>query len=410
MPTSTIYRGPRLDPSLLLGPALPRHRQLMVDSLQERFDPRRNHLSTIRLALAVTVAVIHAMEIGFGHQPSIGSSTFGDLAVDAFFVLSGFLLTGSYLRLNSVRRYAWHRFLRIMPAFWVCLLVIAVLVAPLIAWLQGRAALSVFTGAQSSVDFLLGNAFLLIRQFGIAGLPVGVPQVGVLNGSLWTLFYEAICYAAVVALGVVGALRRRPVITLTVVGLLWAATSLNAVGAQVVGQERLLRFALMFLIGTVIYLYADRIPVRAGLAAGSAGLLVAALLVLPDYRAVAAPAFGYLCLWLTVVRPPTTTSRADYSYGLYVYHWPVLQILAVVDAMALGEPVFILLGVTLALGLAVLSWIMVERPALRFKDATWVTPTGGWPSTSAISPKSLPAQGSSPETSIIIGRSRASRP
>lgn len=363
-----------------------RHRRSVVaGSLLERFDPRRNHLSTIRLALAMTVAVTHAMDIGFGHQPTIGAMNLGDLAVDAFFVLSGFLLVGSYLRLNSIRRYVWHRFLRIMPAFWVCLLVMAFVVAPLIAWLQGRSALSVFAGPQSAFDFLLANAFLLIRQFGITGLPADVPQANVLNGSLWTLFYEALCYAAVIVLGLLGALRRRPVIALTVVGLLWAATALNAFGPQVISQERILRFTFLFLIGSVMYLYAGRIPVRTGLAAASAVLLTTALVWIPDYRTVATPALAYLCLWLTVIRPPATNSRSDYSYGLYVFHAPILQVLAVTDTMRLGEPVFILLGVTLAFGAAVLSWVTVERPALRFKDATWLTrrkhpPTGARPS------------------------------
>ncbi|HST81866.1 MAG TPA: acyltransferase [Kineosporiaceae bacterium] len=347
--------------------------EVLTGSLGERFDPRRNHLGTIRLVLALVVAVTHAMELGFAHQPGIGGAFLSDLAVDAFFVLSGFLLAGSYLRLESVRRYAWHRFLRIMPAFWVCLLVIALVVAPLIAWLQGRAALSVFTGPQSAVDFLRANAFLPIRQFGIAGLPVDVLQAGVLNGSLWTLFYEALCYTFVIVLGLLGALRRRPAMALAVVGLLWAVTALNTFGPQIISQERFLRLTFMFLIGSVMSLYAGRIPMRSGLAAASVALVLAALVWLPDYRAVAAPAFGYLCLWLTVVRPPATNLRSDYSYGLYVYHWPILQILAVTDTMRLTEPVFVLLGVILAFGAAVLSWVWVERPALRFKDAAWVT-------------------------------------
>jgi peptidoglycan/LPS O-acetylase OafA/YrhL len=231
----------------------------------------------------------------------------------------------------------------------------------------------VFTGPQSAIDFVLANAFLPIRQFGIAGLPEDVPQAGILNGTLWTLFYEALCYAAVVVLGISGALRRRPVTALAVVGLLWALTALNTFGPQVVSQERLLRFTFLFLIGSVAFLYAGRVPVRAGPAAASVVLVAAALLWLPDYRAVAAPAFAYLWLWLTVVRPPRASPHSDYSYGLYVYHWPIIQVLAVTDARRLAEPVFIVLGLTAALGAAVLSWVVVERPALRFKDAAWVS-------------------------------------
>lgn len=338
-------------------------------SLQERFDPRHNHLNRMRLGLALGVAFTHALEIGFGYQPHIGTTGYGELAVDAFFVLSGFLLAGSFVRLESVPRYVWHRFLRIMPGFWTCLLITALVVAPLVALRQGRSAGSVFSGDESAVDYLVRNCLLLIQQYGIAGLPTGVPQAGVLNGSLWTLFYEALCYAAVVLLGLVGALRRRPMIMLAVVGALWAATALNAAGVQVVGAERPLRFALMFLIGSALFVHARRVPVRGSLALVALALLVAALLWLPDYRAPAAPAFGYLCLVVAVTRPPASTSRTDVSYGLYVYHWPILQLLVAFEGHRLGQPVFVVLGLGLAFLAAQASWRLVESPALRFKDA-----------------------------------------
>jgi peptidoglycan/LPS O-acetylase OafA/YrhL len=343
-------------------------------SLQERFDPRNNHLSVIRLGLATLVAVVHGLQVGFGHQPYLGRTGYGELAVDAFFVLSGFLLAGSYLRLNSIRRYAWHRFLRIMPGFWVCLLVTALAAAPMIAYLEGRTITSVFRGDESAIRFLTSNCLLLMQQFGIVGLPTYGGEPGILNGSLWTLFYEALCYAAVVGLGVIGALRRRPEITLFVIGLLWAAIAINSAGVDVVGQERMLRFGLMFLIGTGLCLYADRVPVRGDLALVALAGVLLSLLFLPDYRALAAPAFGYLCLWLVVLRVPTTTwLRSDFSYGLYVYHWPILQILVAAGVTHLGRPVFVIVGVALAMAAALFSWDLVERPALQYKDAAWVT-------------------------------------
>jgi peptidoglycan/LPS O-acetylase OafA/YrhL len=145
-----------------------------------------------------------------------------------------------------------------------------------------------------------------------------------------------------------------------------------------VTQERLLRFTFMFLIGSLMFLYAGRIPMRGPLAAVSAAVLTGGLLLGPDYRVVAAPSFAYLCLWFVVIRPPVRTPRSDFSYGLYVYHWPILQILAVSGAAGLGEPIFLLLGLTLALGAAVLSWRFVERPALGLKDAAWVTAGRSW--------------------------------
>ena len=364
---ASISAGPRARPD-----SLPRHRAF-APNLQNQFNPRRNHLSSIRLVLSVTVVLAHAMDLGFSHQPTIAGTQVGDLAVDAFFVLSGFLLTGSYLRLGSIRRYVWHRFLRIMPGFWVCLLVTALLVAPAIAWMQGRSPGSVFTGERSAFDFLIADSMLLMREFGISGLPLNVPAEGVMNGSLWTLFYEAICYLTVIGLGIIGALRRWPRLTLAVVVLLWSVTVINASGFQIVTQERLLRFTLMFLIGAVMFLYARQVPIQGRLAVLSLLVLGMSLVLLPDYRALAAPAFAYLCLWFAVVYPPKKVPVSDYSYGIYVYHWPVLQLLVVAGASELGEPWYIAIGLALALGAAFVSWRLVERPCLRFKDAAWVT-------------------------------------
>jgi peptidoglycan/LPS O-acetylase OafA/YrhL len=91
-----------------------------------------------------------------------------------------------------------------------------------------------------------------------------------------------------------------------------------------------------------------------------------------DYRLVGAVGFAYLCLYAAVRLPLRGNPRWDLSYGLYVYHWPVHLLLALAGATALGEWAFAALGITLALGLAVLSWVFVEAPALRHKDAAWV--------------------------------------
>lgn len=237
-------------------------------TLQETFDPRRNHLTLIRLGLATLVATVHSLELGFGHQPAIGHTQVGDLSVDAFFVLSGFLITASYLRLTSVARYVWHRFLRIMPGFWMCLILTAAVVAPAIATMQGRPASSVFTAPQDSAqDYLIANGALLMRQFGIAGLPADVPVPNVMDGALWTLFYEAVCYAGIIALAAAGALRRRPVLLLVALGAVWSLVIADALGVQLIDQERMPRFTLLFLIGAAAWLYAHRILISRTVAA-----------------------------------------------------------------------------------------------------------------------------------------------
>lgn len=337
--------------------------------LATQFDPRHNSLDLIRLLLAATVAVVHASAIAYGHQPIVGHTEVGELAVDAFFVLSGFLVARSFLQLPSVGRYLWHRALRILPGFWVCLVLTATLVAPAIAVLEGRPAASVYP---QSFAYVTSNLALYMSDFGVAGLPTQTAQPHVVNGALWTLFYEAVCYLAVVALGVAGALTRRRWLTGLGVGLVLAVLWGQALGVVPVAGALFLRFFLMFGLGTLALLVADRLPITRSWCLVASAVLAVSLALPLDYRLTGGVAFAYLCLY-AVVRTPWLRHRprADLSYGLYIYHWPIETLLVLAGATALTQVGYTLLALALAAGAAALSWRYVEKPALARKSATW---------------------------------------
>src|SRR5580658_74946 len=101
-------------------------RQLVLGDL----DLRNNSIGFLRFLFATMVIWSHAYgNGGFGYDPlarlNPNGATAGFLGVGGFFVLSGFLITRSYETVNSVGRFIWHRFLRIFPGFWVCLVVTA---------------------------------------------------------------------------------------------------------------------------------------------------------------------------------------------------------------------------------------------------------------------------------------------
>ena len=128
-----------------------------MPSLQDRFDPRRNGFDVLRLLFALLVAIAHGISAHTGEQPRIGLSGIGDFGLDGFFVLSGFLVTRSWFRLESFPRFAWHRFLRIMPGFWVCLVVVAFVVALFISlpfFFLHKVSFLFGTGLGNVLDFL----------------------------------------------------------------------------------------------------------------------------------------------------------------------------------------------------------------------------------------------------------------
>src|ERR1700735_4762511 len=104
----------------------------------DTFDFRHNAIGFLRLFFAAIVVVSHAFALGgFGDDPlarwNHGYWDLGNLSVGGFFVLSGFLIARSAERVGNVRRYLRHRFLRIFPAFWACLIVVAFAIGPVVA-------------------------------------------------------------------------------------------------------------------------------------------------------------------------------------------------------------------------------------------------------------------------------------
>ncbi|MBW0089256.1 acyltransferase family protein [Pseudonocardia oceani] len=342
-------------------------------------------MNALRLVLAGLVLFSHTLKLHGGSDP-LGRLTGGDvdigtMAVDGFFALSGFLIVGSYLNSPSTGRYLWRRCLRILPGFWVCLLVTVFVVLP-IAQLLTLGTLEGFplTGEASALSYLVDNSALFIRQFEVDGLLGGEP----VNGSLYTLFYEFLCYLGVAALGAVGLLRRRTWPLLVVAGLVW----LFVVGQLVTGAgiyeasdtlSIAVRFGAMFLAGAVVHRLAHHIPVGwAGGAVASALLVSAVVLAVQAggdpqstlvYVVVAPLAVAYLVLLLGA-RPELRRigARRDLSYGLYVYAWPVQILLIVAGASLWPVALFGVGSLVIALGMAWASWTWVEAPALRLKS------------------------------------------
>ena len=339
-------------------------------TLQERFDPRRNAFDLLRLSFALLVAVGHGIANHTDDQPRIGLSTLGDFGLDGFFVLSGFLVTRSWCTLESFPRFAWHRFLRIMPGFWVCLLVVGFVAAPVAALLQGMSPLQALTGTPSAWRYVLENAGLLIVHYDIAGILAATPHGVSFNGSLWTLVLEALCYAVVGALGAFGLLGRRPVLVPAAAGVLLVLTALQEAGLPVLLNERVIRLVLVFLLGATAYLYASRIPLRLDLAAAATALFLLSLALFDDYRVLGAVPLAYLFLWAGTTFPWPWSMRTDLSYGVYIYHWPLQQLLMLTALAAVPTAVFVPLSIALAVLPALASWYLVEQPALRRKHST----------------------------------------
>jgi len=361
-------------------------------SVGQSFSARHNSLNLLRLVLALLVVLSHDRELGgYSSEYILGNNktTLGTLAVYGFFGISGYLIAASASR-NGIWRYLWQRFLRIFPAFWVCLFVTAGFFG-IIGWYHAHShcGISCYLHAPlGPVDYVLRNSWLRLNQHAIAGTPKGVPLPGTWDGSLWTLFYEFLCYLVLGVLAMTTLLRHRWVVA-ALTAAVWVAeiviTSVPNLNAQFNlfrnwDASVMLALLPVFLAGSLIYLYRDKIPDSGAIALACVALVLISLAVplgnkFPGLTLTStnlfAPALGYLMLWLGIHLPfQRVGARNDYSYGTYIYAYPVAQLLALWGVYRWGYPAFTALTILLTAPFAVASWWLIEKRALRLKHVT----------------------------------------
>lgn len=337
-----------------------------------QLDPRRNSLNLVRLVLAALVLFAHGYYIsGSGVGPHVDGDNLGGWAVYGFFALSGYLITGSRWS-NTLGVYLVHRIARIFPAYLVCLVVMVLLFAP-VGYLSVHGTLAGYlTTPTTPADFVFGNALLRINSYDIAGTPAEVPYPGAWNGSLWTLYYEFLAYLVVGLLALVGWIRRHPVSLagawLVSVGL-YAGWS-HGVGALLGGSgDAALLFKLLplFLGGAVLQTIRSRVPIHWTGAVASAVVVVGAVWALDGGGAqLTAPFIAYLMLWIGATMPaPALVLKHDVSYGLYIYAFPVQQLLVLTGVHEVNLLLYDVVALACTIPLAATSWLLVERPAMR---------------------------------------------
>ena len=300
-----------------------------------------------------------------------GQRTGGEIAVDAFFILSGYLISQSWLRSAGSLDYLSRRISRIYPGFLVAASLGALVVSPLL-----------------EPDVAAYWQHFNWRQFlpGLLNLVVQSPETIPSNGSLWTIRMEFVCYMGVLVLGLAGLLARRAwVLGFLLVGAAILAAQLNLgmpirVGRVIgwlIGLPTLWpRLGTDFLAGTVFYLYRDRISLTAtGFWTALAGLILAGIQPWLQLLPVAIPFLGgYLLLcvgYLGFNWMHDWARRGDLSYGLYLYAFPIQMLLIHWFGPWLNprfdsfNPLILFLAaVPLTALCAALSWRFVESPAM----------------------------------------------
>jgi peptidoglycan/LPS O-acetylase OafA/YrhL len=355
-------------------------------------DRGRNNFDLLRLLAAILVLFSHSFDLLRRPEPfpHLGRNmNWGFVGLLVFFSISGFLVSRSWARNPRIAPFAVKRALRLLPALVVALLLSALLLGPAVTT---RTPESYFQDPATK-EYVLNNA-LLQTTYRLPGVFTHNVYPVAVNGSLWTLPLEVKAYVFVVLLGLIGLLTRRRWL-MGAVALIAVLACVNAVRNVVPEGNHLLAslvniqadselveeaklgaatiyadmFAI-FVIGASLFALRRWVTLRWELALGAVIAWCATLPFggsAPEVGAVVlAP---YLVIYLAygthhLVRLPGWWG--DYSYGTYIYGFPVQQAISFVVLPATGWLMFGL-SLPITMLLAVPSWHLIERPALEMK-------------------------------------------
>jgi peptidoglycan/LPS O-acetylase OafA/YrhL len=341
-----------------------------------------NNLNLLRVAAASLVLVSHAFVLSTGRpsaEPWVGRVGIapGGIAVEVFFAVSGFLVTGSLERSRSLRRFAAARMLRIYPALWVSLLLTLALVGLGFTDLPPGQ----FMRDPQTWRWLGRNAVMLTGDGVLPGAFAHVPFAGAVNGSLWTLRWELRLYLLLALtwglVRLVGPRLKLLSFEHLVVAAALAFTLANVALHLARREIDYVELSAMFFQGAALWSLRGRIVIGWATSSGLvAAYVVGALAPVPVFALVNALCLPWLALHVAFL-PAGVLRRynraGDYSYGIYIFAFPIQQA-AMALQPSLGAWGVVAVAAPPTLLLAVLSWHLVEDRALAHKEAlaTWL--------------------------------------
>jgi peptidoglycan/LPS O-acetylase OafA/YrhL len=329
---------------------------------------RANNFQLLRFLAASMVVFFHcfALTDHWTEEPLWRMTrdwNFGALGVQIFFVISGFLVTQSWQQRGRLVPFLAARILRIYPG-----LILATAFTLVLAGISSPLAWPAFLGEPQTLDFAWHTALGWELRDTLTGAFVANPFPSSVNGSLWSLPLELRLYLGVALAGVVGLLSRRWLFAAAVAAAIVATLLWPHWLPLLPDQEAIRRVILLFVVGALACVVRDWLPVSLVLALAA----VVVLLVNPagiGRGVLFAPLFTYSVLTLAyhpLIQWAAFNRIGDYSYGIYVYAFPIQQTLIERSPGWLPWTLFAT-AMPLVLLVAMVSWHGVEKPVLALK-------------------------------------------
>ena len=346
-----------------------------MSRLSELAVNRNNNFNVIRLTAAVAVLVGHCFPLATGMEANfwIGyhlETSLGSIAVDIFFITSGFLVTGSLLSNKDILRFIIARILRVYPALFAMLLITTILIGSYFT----KLLLTDYLANHDAHWYLLKNASLFTGVvFTLPGVFETNPYKGTVNGSLWTLPYEIWMYSTLTFFWLVLRLSSKlqlRIFKITIVTLaFFSLVTYNSIKPSDTNFYTFIKLFSMFFTGSAYFILQKRIILSQPLFWLTATALVVSMLDKDVFHVIYSLTLAYLLVCAAYM--PSGRIRAfnrigDYSYGVYIYAFPVQQsVAAIFPGISVGS--MFLISILFTLAFAGLSWHLIEKPSLALK-------------------------------------------
>lgn len=351
-------------------------RDFMKKSLADYLSGRNNNFNLVRFIASMMVLFSHSYVIvtGSKHSEPLRDSlnmTLGSIAVDIFFISSGFLIYNSFQRRKSLLSFAWARIVRIYPALFFCVLFTVFVLGMIATNLKPADYLSnnqVYLYSIKNILLIAGVEYQLPKVF------LETPLNNIVNGSLWTLPYELFMYLLLalflLSLQLICNVYKNINISLYLLSAVIVLASVNIyIHLTPNLSSSLIKLTFFFFCGAAYCAYSNRVKLSLAYFIFSIFIII----ITSFYKNIFVFTYfiflPYIIFYLAYV--PSGFIRnfnklGDYSYGLYLYAFPIQQFI-VFSVPNITIPLMVIYSFICTLIIAIFSWYFIESRALKMK-------------------------------------------
>lgn len=343
---------------------------------------RINNFDFLRLLFATMVIITHSYplsglyECDFLCQISHEQLSCSAIGLKGFFIISGYLIFQSLMRSQSILDYFWKRFLRLFPALFVVLL-LTVLLLPFVY--EGNVP---YFQNKAVVSYIPNNLSLYFNQFVIEGVFEKNPYKSTINGSIWTICYEFTMYFLLATLIFFKQKKIVLRVILTLNFLLFLVCNVFYFDQlkdyyYILSGQFFLDFGIFFSAGSLLAVFnIEKMNQKPQILVLFLILFITSVYF--DYFAISKYfTLPFIIILFGLIPIPYISNISekigDLSYGIYIYAFPIQQTLMYFFKLNHLELMFFSIFIAYIFGF--LSWHLIEKKALLYKNCTLKTNT-----------------------------------